>query len=61
MHETPDGHVEVRVLAEHFLGVLVGVERVHQDQGNVGAVGFVQVLEKTTKTVRWKYGTHSHV
>lgn len=41
-----DVEVVVRVLLDDALGVAVGVERVHQDQGHVGVVDLVQVLEK---------------
>lgn len=44
--EGVDVQLQTLILADHLLGVFVGVERVHQDQGHVALVGFVQVLRK---------------
>lgn len=38
--------LQVLVLAQYLLGVLVGVERIHQYQWDVGFVRLVQVLNK---------------
>ena len=42
--EGADLDLHVRVLAQDLLGVLVGVERVHEHERHVGAVRLVQVL-----------------
>lgn len=39
----------VRVLLQDFLGVLVRVEGIHEDQGHIGVVRFVQVLQVKKK------------
>lgn len=39
----------VCVLLQDLLGVLVRVEGIHEDQGHVGVVGFVQVLQVKNK------------
>jgi len=43
--EGADLDVEPFVFADDFRGVFVGVEGVHQDQGNVGVISRVQVLD----------------
>lgn len=39
--ERMDLHLEAFVFARHLLGVLVSVERIHQNEWNVGIVSFV--------------------
>jgi hypothetical protein len=47
--EGEDAHVEARVLADNLLGVVVSVERVHEDEGNVATVRLVQGLDLKEK------------
>lgn len=49
--EGEDGDVVVLVLLDDALGVLVGVERVHEDEGNVDVVLLVEVLNLTDREV----------
>lgn len=44
--EAVDIDLEAGVLADDFLGVVVGVERVHEDEWDVGAVGLVEALKR---------------
>ena len=43
--EGDDADVEARVLPDDLLRVLVRVERVHEDEGNVAAERLVQALD----------------
>jgi len=44
--EGVDLHPVVFVLLEDFLGVVVGVERIHENQRNVSVEGFIKMLEE---------------
>ena len=46
------GHFDLAVLAQQLSGIFISVERVHQNQGHINTVHFVQVL-CTPSQKRW--------
>lgn len=52
--EGMDLKLQTLVFPDHFLRVLISVERVHQDQGNVALIGFVQMLKKKKNIINLK-------